>query len=174
MTTATHKVGIFTVDINTDDTENELHRLLLQIASPGLKIFLDTQAWPWLEQRTQRRFTGEGDDAVGMWVPLAFPTYGYRIAGGFPPVHPINVRTGALKDFALTHEVETQVGGLTLSQPKKGGTIETQKKFRHAQRGGVSLQGHPFPARPVAGLGMLDARRIEQRLFQWVTTGGNI
>lgn len=166
-------MSILEVQIDTTEPEATLARLQRQVSASGLGTFLNTEAWPWLEQRTQDRFMAEGDSAVGKWAPLSFATYGYRNAGGFPPAHPINVRTGDLRDFALTHQVESQMSGVTLSQPKKGGKTETQKKFRAAQRGGNSLQGHPFPARPVVGLDMLDAGRIQQRLFQWVTTGGN-
>lgn len=166
-------MSILEVQIDTSEPEATLARLQRQVSASGLGVFLNTEAWPWLEQRTQDRFTSEGDSAVGKWAELSFATYAYRTAGGFPPAHPINVRTGELRDFALTHQVESQMSGITLSQPKKGGKNETQKKFRNAQRGGTTAQGHAFPARPVVGLDMLDAGRIEQRLFKWVTTGGD-
>lgn len=180
-----------TWEIDASDVEAELRRLNKQIDTAGLTRFQEERVWPWLFDRTEDRFLNEGDAAVGgAWKELTGATWSYRRHAGFPPKHPINERTGGLRAFALTHQIEVQRGGVTLTQPRKGGTAEQQLKFSHAQRGGVSNRGpartgpaagggfvrgvgRPFPARPVVGLGRADERQIQARLWTWVVTGGS-
>ena len=131
------------------------------------------RVWPWLQQRTEARFAAEGDDASGPWAELLEATNVFRRRQGFPPAHPINVRTGALRAYAMTKTIETQAGGVALSQPHKGGLRDTQVKFNHAQRGGQARPGGPvYPARPIVALADRDQWEITTRLMRWIIEGG--
>jgi hypothetical protein len=55
----------------------------------------------YLVQRASDRFANEGDDASGPWAPLSNATEAIRASRGFPPAHPINVRTHDLQRFIL-------------------------------------------------------------------------
>lgn len=157
------------IEVDASDVFGELDRLESQISPRGLMLFQESEVWPWLRERTAERFAIEGAG----WAQLTKATQTYRRKQGFPPAHPINVRTGALRDFALTHNVDEQVGGVTLTQPQRGGKRETQTKFKHAQQGGISDRGRAYPARPVVDLTIGDANVIGGRLMAWVVSGGD-
>lgn len=163
------------IDVDISETEAEFQRLTNQLSDSGLVRFQEEKVWPWLQIRTRVRFMDEGDDAVGgKWSPLSFPTQLMRHDAGYPEKHPINVRTGGLRSFAMTKVIEREPGGVSLSQPGKGTSTKLMKKLEAAQRGGISTWGNDFPARPVVGLAMFDARKIEDLLLNWVEQGGHV
>jgi hypothetical protein len=139
---------------------------LVQRASPGgLADFLETEVDPLLRQQILLRFVNEGDSAVGRWAGLKQVTGRIRRNKGFSALHPINVRTGELREFvANSVEIQTTNVGASLSKPKRGGNRELQAKLNHAQTGGVGPTG-PYPARPVIALTAETGDQIVKRLW---------
>lgn len=150
-----------------------LDRVRQAISPTGLGSFLEGTVDPYLRERILGRFATEGDMTSGKWEPLTRNTGYIRHNKGFPALHPINVRTGALRTFvAETNQVRGLGTGAQLTKPNVGGTAELQRKLAAAARGGVA-QGTKFPARPVAVIGDLDARWILDRLWLYVEEAWN-
>jgi hypothetical protein len=82
--------------VETDDLLETLRFLELATSVIGFEDFLTGPATEWLQDRADRRFDDEGDDASGIWPDLSYGTQQIRGALGFPREHPINVRTGEL------------------------------------------------------------------------------
>lgn len=162
----------FHMTIETTDLERLMLRLETSLSAIGLSTFLTGAVLPWLRERAESRFTSEGDDVSGRWVPLAPSTQDIRSRGdwGVGSSHPINKRTGDLEDY-ITRSGSTILPwseGAILVYPDKppGPVMET--KVRTAQSG----KSHPrTPARPVLGLGERDMVFVMQALSVFVSTG---
>lgn len=90
-----------TVVIEVDDTQVQqvLYRLELATSVVGQREWATTQIDPWMQARAASRFSAEGDDASGKWLPLTAFTREWRQMQGYPPAHPINERSGAFRDM---------------------------------------------------------------------------
>lgn len=125
--------------------------------SPGaMTAFMQAGVVPYIQQRISKRFAQEGDDVVGKWHPLKQETEIIRQRHGFPPAHPINVRTGQMRGL-LTGSFGRVIssGGLTELEFPSGANMTglLQRKLMTAQMGS---QFPPTPPRPVLGFNMND------------------
>lgn len=148
------------------DAENMLNKVEYLLQSTGLALFLGEEVGPYLRERAQARFKGEGDDVVGKWAPLKPATRMIRANNPNWPVgpdHPINVRTGELEDWVTQSAWDAHPTGMgaTLKYPSKNPTGELRKKVVTAQK------GKAFPstvARPVLGVNPADLVFVTTRL----------
>lgn len=166
------------VSITVDDAEVGmlLARLVYATTYMGFKDWLDNEAMDWLQQRGQDRFAAEGDDASGDWEPLKPATRKIRHDSGYPPSHPINVRSGDLRDFLLGDDgAITPLGadGARLTWPGTAPSGLTKEKLRVAQRGDKFGNNNLFPqtftpARPVLALSELDTEALLLSYAEWL------
>lgn len=147
--------------------KTDLEKLMIRL-STGLEIWMKSHLVYWLLYRTKSRFSSEGDDASGPWQPLGPATEAIRGAAGYGPAHPINVRTGDLRDYLLGDrgDVMGVGGGYQLTYPGNTGTAVDQEKLRTAQRGKPSPN---TPERPVLALGIEDYNKIHEDLADFIT-----
>jgi hypothetical protein len=160
---------------DTRQVDNMLRSLYTAFEDDNLGYdFLQDYVDPILRQTTEQRFASEGDAVSGPWAPLAPATVNMR--GG--RAHPINVRTGAMKQYLVDSDPDISVHslGATMWSPGKTGSKKLQDKVRIAQEGGTTPTGRPVPARPVLGAGEQDLARImvamSMYLAKHVATGG--
>lgn len=137
-----------------------LARMAFKLTAPAMSAWMQSAVVPYIQQRMANRFAGEGDDVVGKWSPLKMETEAIRLKHGYGGGHPINVRTGQMKNF-LTGSFgnTTSAGGMTdLEFPHQGNvTGQLALKIMTAQ-GGSAFP--PTPARPVLGMNMNDSIAI--------------
>lgn len=160
------------VTLNPQD-EIAVRRYFLRLSeglmSNSLRQWVYTNARPYLQSRARRRFETEGDDVTGPWAELSLATQGFRRRHGFPPEHPINVRTGGLRQYVTqTYDMTEGWREVTFNMPGRADNSVIRKKYRAAQRGGVGKSGLPFPARPVIAMNENDQRRLTDRFAGWV------
>lgn len=160
------KIEVDPVDLA--DLKLRLAALRWKVLSPGsFRDFLFLDAQPYMAKRVRERFEAESDPMAGIfWKPLAPVTQKIRRAAGYGAEHPINVRTGRLKAY-VTDTFDMSTGAdrsASLLMPSARGDALTKRKFKHAQQGGVTKSGRPFPARPVIGLAGRDRVIITGRL----------
>lgn len=149
------------------ELEAAVQRLIDRASPAGLSQFL-VEVDQYLLERVELRFANEGDSTVGRWAGLKAQTGRIRRNKGFSALHPINVRTGELRNFvARSSEIRPTASGASIMKPARGGNRELQNKLRHAQTGGVSNEGNAYPARPVLGLDGKDADWIVDRLWKF-------
>lgn len=126
----------FSVDKKTADLISA--KLFNLLSAPMLSVFLKTTVDPYLRQRVQDRFRQEGDDASGPWVPLADSTHFWREEQGFPPEHPINIRTGQMFNWATSAGSTRMIGpssSLLTFPGRKPSGAKMERKVMTAQRG---------------------------------------
>jgi hypothetical protein len=162
----------FQVDVNVDSAAvmADIQHLMNTTDAPGLRKFLEDTADPYLQTRVRDRFSGEGDDASGQWLPLKPATESIRAALGYGPAHPINVRTGDMQDYLTNSraDVATLGQGAVLTFPPKGADALTAQKIETAQ---VGKNWPPTPARPVVALSVTDEAAIVMDLADYITQG---
>lgn len=167
------------VEVDDDDVIALLNRLRNQLIPVRVDQFLANRPLRFLRSRVESRFAFEGDDVVGKWQQLRYSTRAIRQSQGFPPAHPINVRTGALYQLARTARVQKQ----TLTMPGRKPSGDLLSKLRVAQMGGsgglASMRLRrmigpqiPAPPRPVLGLGSYDEKIITSQLHEWIMQAG--
>jgi hypothetical protein len=147
-----------------------MRTLQYNMSNVGLSVFLEDVADPFVRRRVAERFTGEGDDAVGSWAPLSPATQTIRASKGFPPAHPINQRTHAMRDWLVHNDGEVRFNAAYVSLlypgPTTSGTMD--EKIRTAQMG----KGNPrTPPRPVLGLNETDNLFIQAELVMFLLSG---
>jgi hypothetical protein len=149
--------GGVTIDFIVEDKSVEamLFRLDTALNPVAIAVFLQGSVDPWVRQRAEQRFKGEGDDVVGRWAPLKESTQDIRAQSGYGASHPINRREGELEDYIVDSPNRLAVNpmGATLTMPGAPPTGELKKKFDTAQK------GKDFPRtvpRPVIGLNEQD------------------
>lgn len=128
------------------------------LAPASLEGFLRDEARPYLQERAEHRFDGQGDDVVGKWDPLAEKTI--ELHGPHEP----NVLTGDLESYITRSPGRTgqQPLGASLELPGPGSSLN-EKKVKVAQRGlnpNPIASFRPVPPRPVVGLNDRDMNRI--------------
>lgn len=133
-------------------------------------VFLGGMVDPYLRERIERRFAGEGDDVVGQWAPLAQSTIQMRQDQGFGGAHPINERTGVMKRHLLDAPPDTVPHslGATMWSPGRAVSASTGRKIRTAQSGGTTPEGRFVPPRPVLGVGVQDLETVLVLLGQYM------
>lgn len=143
-----------------------MHRLEAQ----ELVDFLRQKIEPYVKLRIEGRFVGEGDDVTGAWDPLKVATRLIRASHGFPPDHPINVRTSRMKDFLLISPADIKVQGpeVELTHPGPTGDRSLNEKIKTAQFGSTSPNTQP---RPVLGFNENDLLFITSELAAYLTEG---
>ncbi len=161
----------FILDITTDSESFDAVRdnLDRKMDSLGIAAFLSSVVDPFLRNRIDSRFQSEGDEVSGRWHPLAQATQQIRASYGYPPNHPINVRTGKLRSHLVGTRSDVQANGMgaTLIHPPPGsGDPVTNKKIKTAQSG----SSHPpTPARPVIGINENDLIFITSSLTAYLS-----
>jgi hypothetical protein len=174
----------FEVTVDTSAAEEMVAKMQQKLMPESLTSFLIAKAHRVLRNRAEERFANEGDEVSGPWKELAYATSRIRAFQGYGAFEPINVRTGALRRFVLnSFTVKQQSRGVTLMMPGPA-SGEMLSKFKTAQQGSI---GHtvgrsgvvtnregpnrPAPARPVLGLGEIDADLISHELLDWIRAG---
>lgn len=162
----------FYVEIDADTTEAAAVILQLQtrLSPAGLATFLQGIVDPFIRNRIQGRFTSEGDDVSGAWHPLEQATQQIRAAYGYPPDHPINVRTGEMQDFLVNTQSDVVMTGIgaELMHPPLTASAALSQKIATAQGGRASPS---TPARPVIGVNENDVLFITSELVVYITEG---
>lgn len=158
----------FYIDIEVEDSDFQAAMALLNFrTSPaGISAFLATVADPYVRARISQRFASEGDDVSGRWHPLTRATESIRTSKGFPPAHPINVRTGKMESFLVNTpgDIKPNPIGATLEHPRPTDPL-TQQKINVAQRGKSRPQ---TPSRPVLGYNENDLLFFTSSLAAWL------
>jgi len=141
-----------------------------RLSGASLSEFMMREVSPFLRKRASIRFAVEGDHASGAWDPLGYMSQKNRILLGFGAEHPINVRTGDLRDWVLGNYGEiTKVteGSTELTWPGET-SGELDEKFTTAQ---VGKGTPPTQARPVAAADELDLAWILSGIQEWIGIG---
>jgi len=159
---------------DTRGVEEMLAWLDTSLSGPGLVAFLNGKVGPWLHERAEARFRNEGDDVTGPWAPLKPATQRIRASKGFPPAHPINIRTGEMERYILGGTFQAAIpgqGGAVLSFPGsgQGGSKELREKMRTAQQGKTQPN---TVARPVLGMNEKDLEFVLFELASHIQRGG--
>jgi len=158
------------IDADASEVTKVIQHLQDKLSPTGLSVFLNTMVDPYIRNRIDQRFGSEGDDVSGAWHPLEQATQQIRAAYGYPPDHPINVRTGKMRSFLVHTQSDVQPNGMgaTLTHPPLTGDPITLKKIKTAQTGSSSPA---TPARPVIGLNQNDDLFITSELVVYLTEG---
>lgn len=137
------------------------------VLGPAIAEFMT----PVVQQSTEARFTGEGDQAVGKWEPLAKSTIDQRLKMGFGR-GPINVRTGEMKDSvtdaAFFGISRVSQGFVQLRYPEVPPGGELLTKVKTAQ-GGKTKDGMVTPPRPILSFTQGDLEQLLLRTAGWLT-----
>lgn len=172
-------IGIWGV-AQTSQVDAEVARLMMRLRQSSLRIFMQDKVRPFINKRTMERFRQEGDDASGKWEQLQLTTGRIRMFQGFPPLHPINVRTGKLRTFVTTSSRVSNVGryGASITFPGRLPGGELRHKLEIAQVGGRGRDKHSrsgpnrlAPPRPVLALGFADQEFVGYSLLDWIKVG---
>lgn len=162
----------FRVDIQV--TPDQLNGVILQmmqaIQVDVLADWLQEDIDPYLRARVEARFNQEGDDVVGAWLPLRASTERIRVAKGYPPSSPINVRSGQMRHFLTAVRGDVKQSGIQaeLVFPGPVGDPLTEQKIRVAQQGKTAPV---TPPRPVLGLNENDLFYIQTDLVRHMFAG---
>lgn len=120
-------------------------------------------ALPTIRAEHRRVFTSEGSSGRGKWAPLAPATRRQRARLGYPPAHPIQVRSGALRDHVLNTpaQITRTPGGFELRiAPSPTVAGDGKRKYRLLALGGYTPTGGRVPGRPMVALGPAAANRV--------------
>lgn len=148
---------IFESEWDARGTRLQFDRMEEKLSPNVMESLLSLKVHPYLLGRAKRRFSNQGDDAVGTWKPLRESTKAIRKSKGFAE-GPINVRTGSMME-ALTRgtgipDVKQVGAGTVLLFPGASALDALQKKkFEVAQKG---LKSPRTPPRPILALGESD------------------
>lgn len=153
------------------DAELAIDSKINALSGHSLGEFFDEIAVPWFIERAEDRFEGEGDDAVGAWAPLRFPTRAVRKDAGYGATGPINVRTGKLKEYVLDSQGDVRSTGSSASLKWPDATPRglTGTKVRTAQRGSKTSN---TVARPVIAMNETDYQQVTTALTSWIAAAG--
>jgi hypothetical protein len=144
--------------------------LFERLSDSNLADYLEDQVDPYLKGRVADRFAAEGDDAVGMWLPLSPATEQIRQSRGYGGAHPINVRTREMLNYILTGQADVSGtgDGQMISFPSNGGPSPVMDKIKTAQQGKPDPN---TPPRPVVALSDTDERDIMISLEEYLMEG---
>ena len=151
-------MGKMDVDVTGDQRTVELMMQGMDRAFDPVNItynLLSDRVYPILEERAKARFANEGGEEVGgAWAALRPYTVEKRGSA-----HPINVRTGQMRDHILQREPDAMPNSLggSLWFPKRGGSAKALAKVKTAQMGDEKSR---TVARPVLGVSAKDMELI--------------
>lgn len=146
-----------------------LTRLEMKLQTPAMIAFMQSAVVPYVQQRTAARFAAEGDDVVGKWSPLKVETENIRIKHGYPGAHPINVRTGQMRNALVGSFGDVvSAGGLTELTYPDGVSVTGQlaRKIMTAQGGSMFP---PTVPRPVLGFNENDSIALTALVSGYLT-----
>lgn len=168
----------FDINIIGDDrgVQAVLNSLDSALSPVGVAAFLGGTVQPYLQQRAEARFRGEGDDVVGKWQALASATQYIRATQGYGAAHPINRRTGELEEYITgsPSQITIHAFGATLTHPGKKPLGELKEKVQVAQMGRPDNQGPDKPRtvpRRVLGMNERDLGFVLSALAIYIETG---
>lgn len=156
----------FQIEIDASDAIKDMIRLGMAIDTGSLGAFMSTIADEHIKLRIENRFSSEGDDASGKWKELGWVTNEFRSNQGFQREHPINERTGELKEWILEDDPDISImayGGIQGTWPGEQPTGWLFKKFKTAQQGDERTQ-----ARPILAMDVTDLLAIQSALGAWI------
>lgn len=167
---ATVASGMFTITLDDARVMEQLDIIEAVLSEASIENFLSKVAIPYIQDRMDNRFDGEGDDVVGRWQQLAPSTVSIRAAAGFPGDHPINYRTGEMLDYLDTNEGElsTGPGDVRITYPGGAMSVEIQQKMMTAQFGRDTPR---TPKRPILGMNQIDAADLTDDLSMYIIGG---
>ena len=116
--------------------------------------------------QNEQTFAEEGPG----WRPLAPSTRWDRLYRGYPPSHPILVRTGALRDSLTDGTAEGAIYEVYPQELTLGSDLKTKNGYTLAtlhQFGSMKVADHPPKRPPVQITGELQTR-WNQRLATWL------
>jgi len=130
-----------------------LTRAMIALSGGSLAAWMDGPAQNHVHEDIALRFAYEGDSKSGNWEPLAEGTNAIRQALGFPPVTPINIRTGEL-ERAVTEQDQITTGPDWAVLDIPGDDLDplTRRKLETAQAGRAD--------NPISGFGATPARPV--------------
>ena len=157
-------------DVDDRDAQGLLDRINELLEPASLAGWGNIALKNYIQDRARKRFVNEGDDAVGRWLPLLPATANIRAMQGYPPDHPINIRTGELHDYITNSpmQIEPLGFGIQATYPGVEATGELGDKFRTAQQGRQNPNTVP---RRVIGMSATDMIEILTLLYFYVETG---
>lgn len=155
------------IHVNADEVMQVIDRINQKLSGAGLSEYMVSVVAPFFKQRAANRFAAEGDSASGQWAALKWPTQVTRVLMGYFPDHPINVRSGNLRDWMVANDGEITKISAASAQLTWPGDVggELEAKFTTAQAG---KGDPPTVARPVAAADDADLMWILSGLQHWV------
>lgn len=163
------KQGINVQIVGEDQGVRAMLMATLEAVDPAhMLLFMGGMVQPYIEARIAGRFSNEGDDVSGKWAPLSDTTRHIRETEGYPGEHPINVRTGAMREWLLSAPPDFTATGFEASMAFPGGDPSQSilDKLETAQMGRETPATQP---RPVLGLGPADLAFVLQAMSEWVS-----
>jgi hypothetical protein len=160
------------IEVNSRQVMDMLSKLNTSLDPTNVAVWMGATVHPWLEGRAKNRFSGEGDDVSGKWLPLKPATHKFRMnmQPPVPPEHPINVRTHELINYITGSppSVVPHALGATLTFPGRKPFGELKKKVETAQAG----RNQPATeARPVIGMNERDLLAVLTDLSLYISLG---
>lgn len=155
-----------------DSLSRQLDSLIKAYEPTAIAAFMKATIEPYLQERAERRFAMEGDDASGPWAPLSNTTQEFRSSQGFSPDHPINRRTDELYLYITGTPAgvqPTSTGGAILTFPGTPPTGELASKVRTAQEGKAAPATVP---RPVIAVNEADVAFATMTLEAYIVAAG--
>lgn len=162
---------LISVEVDEDPSMRLFDLTMQAVSGFSLAAFLEGPAHDYFAEQIYGRFVDEGDTKSGFWEPLHDATVDIRRAMGYSGDHPINERTGELKEW-VTEEFE-MMGGDDWAQmdlPGSAPTARHAEKLKTAQQGrAVNPLGYgPTGPRPVLAHTEDDLASILMRLQDWI------
>lgn len=118
-----------------------------------------------LREATEEQFATEGHHASGGWPDLADSTNRDRERHGFPPEHPIMVRTERLLS-SLTRKADPEHVEHASEDSLRFGTLVPYAVYHQSSR-----PRRQIPFRPLVGLTEADKRRITKAIQRKIVEG---
>lgn len=160
------------IDIEVEDSQVIFLMMAVRraISAPSIAAFLENRMVRRIQEQAKGRFDKEVDPEGTPWAPLRHATNEIRMALGFPPVTPINRRTGAMERY-ITGSAGRASGNsmeVLLTYPGTPPTTrEMGKKVATAQMGWRDASGTAVP-RPVLGWESTDLAWGVHQLEAWI------
>lgn len=153
--------------VDSHDMDLILGRLTQSLTEERIAVFMEEEAMSYLHERISQRFAHEGDDIVGPWAPLRFSTEKVRGDAGFGAAHPINERTGELRNWLIASHTVTESGDGVIGDIPGNASIglELMDKLTTAQ---IGRSDPSTVARPVLGIGVVDMEAIVTSMRMWI------
>ncbi len=160
------------VNVNSREVERMLEKVQDSLSPTGLDSFFNQRLAPFFRRRVSDRFAGEGDDASGEWAPLSNATVKIRESMGYPGAHPINVRSGSMKEFLEKAQGQTfpSEGATTFVFPGRSPGGKISERILNAQTGENGRE-KKNPVRPVLAVNPVDLEYAMYALMGYIEDG---